>query len=406
MRKSETDKLIHEYQAAIRSMREGKFGTSIPFELDGEVGKLGHELNDLALELERKFNETIKLREISEEITAGMFLDDVLNRAYDSFHSVIPYNRMGCALLIDGNKLAKLYWAKTDAKIRPKAGYSAPMAGSSLQQVIETGQPRILNDLEAYLAEHPTSSSTKLIIEEGMLSSLTCPLIAQGKPVGFLFFSSVEKNTYKDIHQDIFLQIAGQISILIEKSQLYQQLYELNQKLLLTQRELEHLATHDALTEIYNRRAIIELLEAQFARSKRHNQTLCIVMLDVDHFKQINDTYGHLAGDTALKTVATRMKECLREYDYIGRYGGEEFLVVLGDGGYETSLKTAERLNLAVQSEAVAYGGKLLPVTISAGVAVVENIAELSLDQIINAADQELYKAKSNGRNRVEVCRI
>ncbi|MBI3755143.1 MAG: GGDEF domain-containing protein [Deltaproteobacteria bacterium] len=224
--------------------------------------------------------------------------------------------------------------------------------------------------------------------------------------MGFLFFSSREKNTYREIHQGIFLQIAGQISILIEKSRLYQQLYELNQKLLFAQHELQHQATHDTLTGIYNRGAITEHLEAQLARAKRHNQPLRVVMLDVDHFKQVNDTDGHLAGDAVLKTVAVRMKDCLREYDYIGRYGGEEFLVVLGDADYETAVKTAKRLNQAVGGKAVAFGDRQLAVTISAGVAVADNCTELDSDKIILVADRELYKAKSNGRNRIETCRI
>jgi diguanylate cyclase (GGDEF)-like protein len=239
-----------------------------------------------------------------------------------------------------------------------------------------------------------------------MRSSLTCPLIAQGKPVGFLFFSSQEKNTYQGIHQDIFLQIAGQISLLVEKSRLYQQLYELNQRLLFAQHELQHQATHDALTGIYNRGAILEHMEAQLARAQRQNKALGVIMLDVDHFKQINDTHGHHAGDAVLRTIADRMKECLREYDYIGRYGGEEFLVVLGDADYETAIIIAERINQAIGGGTIAFGDKRLAVTISAGVTVAENCTELDADKITLAADQELYKAKSNGRNRVKACRI
>ncbi len=401
------NELIAEYRAAIHAMREGRFNFPIPVNHSDEGDQLAHDLNELAQELERKFDEASKIKKISEEVAAGLFLDDVLNRVYGSFRPVIPYNRIGCALLSDENKLLTAYWAKTDARnIKLKSGYMAQMAGSSLQQILETGQPRILNDLETYLAEHPDSASTRLIVEEGMRSSLTCPLIAQGKPVGFLFFTSMERNTYQNIHQDIFLQTAGQVSILIEKSKLYQQLYEFNQKLLLAQHALEHQATHDALTKVYNRGAITELLEGQMARAKRHNQPFGIVMLDVDHFKQVNDTYGHLAGDAVLRTLAAKMKECLREYDYIGRYGGEEFLIVLGDADYETAVRTAERLKLAVSDETVAFGDKLLAITISAGVVVAENNTELNLNQIISAADHQLYSAKSNGRNRVEVCRI
>lgn len=401
------DKLISEYQAVIHAMRDGKFDVLAPIDGDSETGKLGQDLNDLASALEGKLSEAMKVREISEEISAGLFLDDVLNRVYDSFRKVIPYNRMGCALLNDEKKKAVAYWAKTDAsKVRLKVGHTAAMAGSSLQGIIDTGRPRILNDLETYLAEHPESASTRLIVEEGMRSSLTCPLIAHAKPVGFLFFSSREKNTYQGIHQDIFLQIAWQVSVLVEKSQLYQQLYELNQKLLKAQHELQHQAMHDALTGIYNRGAIIGHLEAQLARAKRHNQSLAIAVLDVDYFKQLNDTHGHLAGDAVLKTVAARMRECLREYDYIGRYGGEEFLVVFDGADCETSVKVAERLIRAVGGSGVAFGGRLLAVTISAGVAVAENCTELDHDKLIAAADKELYRAKSNGRNRVEVCRI
>ncbi len=399
--------LISEYQAAIRAMRKGKFDVLVPAEHSDEIGKLGDELNQLARELEKKFSELSKLKKISEEITAGYFLDDVLSRVYESFHPIIPYNRIGCALLSNENREATAYWAKSDGSvIKLRNGFTAPMAGSSLQPIIETGLPRILNDLETYLAEHPASSSTRLIVEEGLRSSLTCPLITEGKPVGFLFFSSKEKNAYQNIHQDIFLQIAGQVSILIEKSRLYQQLYDLNQKLILAQHDLHHQATHDALTGIYNRRAIFEHLEAQLARARRHSQPLSVILLDVDHFKEFNSSYGHLAGDTVLKAVASRMEDCLREYDYIGRYGGEEFLVVLDNVSNEIATKTAERLRSSVSADTITFASKQLAVTISAGVAVVENCSNIDPDEIISAADQELYKAKLNGRNRVETCRL
>jgi diguanylate cyclase (GGDEF)-like protein len=407
MKKRISDSLLPQYRAAIHSMREGNFGPKVQVDLSDEIGKLGQDLNGLAQELERKFSEAIKIREISEEITAGLFLEDVLNRAYDSFRPVIPYDRMGCALLSDENSMATAYWERTEAsEILLKSGYSSAMFGSSLQLILETGQPRILNDLQTYLDEHPNSVSTKLLRAEGMYSNFTCPLIAQGKAVGFLFFTSMKKNTYQNIHKNIFLLIAGQISILIEKSRLYQQLYELNQKLLQAQHELQYKATHDTLTELYNRRAITEHLEAQLSRAKRLGLQLCIIMLDVDHFKLINDNHSHLAGDTVLKTVAARMSDCLREYDYIGRYGGEEFLVILGESEYEAAIVAAGRLNQAVGSKPIAFGDKLLTITVSAGVAVVKDCNIYNLDQILMAADQELYRAKSNGRNRVEVCRM
>jgi len=104
------------------------------------------------------------------------------------------------------------------------------MAGSSLQRIIETGEPRILNDLSEYLADHPHSRSTRLIVEEGIKSSLTCPLIAMGQPIGFIFFSSREVAAYRSVHSDIFKLIAGQLSVVIERSHMYEQLVKEKEK--------------------------------------------------------------------------------------------------------------------------------------------------------------------------------
>jgi diguanylate cyclase (GGDEF)-like protein len=122
----------------------------------------------------------------------------------------------------------------------------------------------------------------------------------------------------------------------------------------------------------------------------------------VDHFKQINDTLGHLIGDAVLRSVAVRMKNCLREYDVVGRYGGEEFLAVIEDANLEGVQDAAGRLHQAVGRETVECDGIQVPVTISAGVAVARDCGEVSVQQLIAAADRELYKAKQNGRNRVE----
>jgi diguanylate cyclase (GGDEF)-like protein len=336
-------------------------------------------------------------------IAAGAFLDDVLNRAYDSFHTVIPYDRMGCSLLSADEQYVTARWVRSEGPpIALDAGYTASLAGSSLREILQTGQPRIINDLEAYLELRPESQSTQLILREGIRSSLTCPLIAQGKPVGFLFFSSRQKYAYRIAHQDVFQQIAGQISILIEKTRLYQQVFELNQNLLAARGELEHQARHDVLTGLFNRRAILEHLEAQLARARRLGRSLGVVMLDVDRFKEINDRHGHLIGDATLRGVAARMKDCLREYDYLGRFGGEEFLAVVADANLPDVLEAARRLHHAVGREAIACEGLQLPVTISAGVAVAEDCAEVSVEDIIGLADRALYRAKQNGRNKVE----
>ena len=224
-----TDPRIDRYYEAARQMQAGDFYVQIPSGPTDEIGRLGEALQELALALDHRFQEAHMLARVGEQINAGLVLDEVLNSVFESFRPIIPYNRIGFALLDENDTVVRAHWARSDAPM-PKIykGFSAPLQGSSLQQIMATGRPRILNDLRTYLTEHPRSVSTTLIVEEGMQSSLTCPLIAMGKQIGFMFFSSMERNTYRDVHVDIFMQIAGQLSVVIEKSRLYQQLLELN----------------------------------------------------------------------------------------------------------------------------------------------------------------------------------
>lgn len=209
----------------------GRYDVRVPAGGVGDdIDRLAGSMDRLARAVDQRFEEMQRLAQLTEQINAGLLLDEVLDYVYEQFRAVIPYNRIGFSLLEDRNRVLRARWARTDApRVYIKRGYSAPMAGSSLQRVLDTGEPRILNDLEDYLRGHPASESTRLIVEEGMRSSLTCPLIAMKKPVGFMFFSSVQVGTYRDVHVDFFLRIARQLSVILEKSRLYQELLELNE---------------------------------------------------------------------------------------------------------------------------------------------------------------------------------
>jgi diguanylate cyclase (GGDEF)-like protein len=167
--------------------------------------------------------------------------------------------------------------------------------------------------------------------------------------------------------------------------------------------ELRIRATHDALTGVKNRGAILELLDQELTRSQREGQPLGIIMADLDHFKRINDTHGHPAGDAVLREASSRMRAWLRVYDTVGRYGGEEFLILSpGCTGSET-LGIAERLREAIADTPVKFADKLIPMTLSLGVAVREEGNSVDATTLLHVADQALYKAKHSGRNRVEV---
>ena len=263
------------YREAIKQIKEGNCSLSFPDDTHIEpILDFESEFIQLAAWLDVRFNEFNKIQEISTEISKGSVLDDILNRIYDTFHKIIPYDRIGCALLSDDHEKVIAHWTKTNypEEIRIKKGYTALLTGSSLEEILITQQPRIINDLQLYLADHPKSVSTQLIVSEGIQSSLTCPLIADGKPVGFLFFSSKEKNTYIDAHQKIFVSIARQISILVEKSRLYQHIYDLNNQLITALAELKEQSSRDALTGRFHRGAIMEFLKNTLEKDARKKQ--------------------------------------------------------------------------------------------------------------------------------------
>lgn len=173
---------------------------------------------------------------------------------------------------------------------------------------------------------------------------------------------------------------------------------ELNRKLLDTQQELRRQALTDPLTHIHNRRSILMRLREEIARAPRQGLPLSIGTLDVDHFKAVNDTYGHAAGDLVLQTVANRALKALRAYDALGRIGGEEFLVVMPGVGPRDAEIVLERLRRTVRATPVMVQSKELRVTVSIGGAV--SMGE-SMDELLGRADEALYRAKSSGRDRV-----
>jgi diguanylate cyclase (GGDEF)-like protein len=178
---------------------------------------------------------------------------------------------------------------------------------------------------------------------------------------------------------------------------------ELQGELITAREALRAKATHDPLTGLWNHEEILHILDRELARADRERTTVGILMVDLDHFKKVNDTYGHMAGDVVLRVIAKRMLTLIRAYDAVGRYGGEEFIVVL-PGCDQTSAQTiAERFRCYISKDNVDTPEGMIPVTISLGVAVSGKGRILDADSMVRAADSALYRAKENGRNRSEV---
>lgn len=225
-----TDERIPFYRQVLGRMMQGDFERVVPADPCDEISEFGVSLSKLNQVLDNRFTEIRALSEITAEINEGLFLDDVLNHVYETFRPIIPYDRIGFALLENhpekkNDPIIRAYWARSDfPKIEIHKGYALPSSRTSLGHVLKSGKPRIINDLEDYFKKHPDSESTKRILKEGVRSSLTCPLIARGETVGFMFFSSREMNAYRDAHVELFVEIAGQLALTLEKGKLYQEL--------------------------------------------------------------------------------------------------------------------------------------------------------------------------------------
>lgn len=393
--------LLERYAGAVREMRSGRFAIELPGTRDATLRKLGNEIGALADDLEDRFARHSRLSRISVDVNSGLLLEEILDRVYESFRGVIPYDRIGCALLDHASWSLRARWARTEANESCIGqGYEQSLIGSSLEQIITSGQPRIIDDLPGYLQLHPNSDSSRRIVQEGMRSSLTCPLIARGRPIGFLFFSSLQVRAYEQAHACIFEEIAEQLSVVVEKSLLYERLCHLNAQLATSHARLEHLSSHDVATGLPNRTVILAELERAAARSERGTGRFGVLMIDVDFFKRINDQHGHLAGDEVLRQIGGILAGAIGSGETVGRYGGDEFAAVIEACDPTALAATAERLRRAVSDSTIRYEATRIDVTLTIGGATSRPGVAISADRILATADRALYAAKAAGRNR------
>lgn len=177
----------------------------------------------------------------------------------------------------------------------------------------------------------------------------------------------------------------------------------LEDRLVEAREKMRFQATHDGLTALWNRGVIVDLLGRELARSRREHVSTAILMCDLDHFKSVNDTYGHLAGDDVLKETSKRLLASVRSYDFVGRYGGEEFLVVLNNCNPAYAFARAEEIRKAIAQKPVSSSSGPVPITMSLGLLVSQEWGCLPVEELLHEADTALYAAKAAGRNCVRV---
>jgi len=185
-----------------------------------------------------------------------------------------------------------------------------------------------------------------------------------------------------------------------------QRILDLQNKLISAREELRFKATHDALTGIPNRATALEAINHEQSRQVRDTNPFGVILIDIDHFKRVNDSYGHLVGDAVLKSVAQQIVGCVRPYDTVGRYGGEEFLVVVPLSDAPGTMSIAQRVRRRVESTPVSSDSGSIHVTISCGVAICGGETPIEVQSLLYLADEALYRAKAGGRNRCELAAV
>lgn len=252
--------------------------------------------------------------------------------------------------------------------------------GSVLDWLAQSHQTQVIEAPE----QDPRVSP--MLRAERLQRLLMVPLVARGRLIGFIGLGTRRPQPLAAFRIELLDTLGQILATALETARLHE--------------ALTSQATHDSLTGLLNRRGLEEQYLAEYARAVRFGWPLAAVMLDLDHFKAMNDTYGHLAGDHALRQVAQLFREHLRSFDLAGRYGGEEFLLILPNSGKPGALSVAEKLRDLVASQPVCWGGREIPLTVSAGVAGFPDDTRES-EELIRLADAALYAAKRGGRNRV-----
>ena len=247
----------------------------------------------------------------------------------------------------------------------------------------------------------------------GMNGPSVCRCVRTLKPVPYTYLILL---TGRDSKEDMISGLeAGADDYLTKPFDSYElkarlrtgeRILELQQELIAARDALKEQATHDPLTGLWNHGATIDILRNELSRGERQRAPLTLTMADLDHFKRVNDTYGHLAGDEVLREVARRWRVSVRAYDSLGRYGGEEFLVVSPGCESSAGVNQAERLRQVVSAKPVSFRDSLISVTVSLGIATFNMETKVGVEQLLGAADGALYRAKLGGRDRLEVASV
>lgn len=318
---------------------------------------------------------------IAQSLISTLELDAVLNRILEVIRKNFGYEN--CAILLVDKKSGELY-------VRASSGYPEYVSKNIrlnisrkegiTTYVAATGKP--------YYAPDVSKTPFYIMGKKTIKSEAAVPLIVRGEVIGVLDIESEKLNAFTEQDMRMFTVFASQAAIAIDNARLYN--------------ETKEMSLTDSLTRIANRRHFDLILENELKRGRGYARYVSLAMIDLDHFKDFNDKYGHPAGDQLLISIASKLKNVIRDSDFVARYGGEEFVIILPETSNSAALKVSERVRGAIENNYITLKkfGRA-GTTVSIGVATYPQSAQSAQD-LIHKADLALYRAKKLGRNRVE----
>jgi two-component system cell cycle response regulator len=334
-------------------------------------------VNDL---LDRKLYEATILSEIGRVARSLVQVDETFTSVMALVSRVVEF-AVGAMAFVEGDDLDVVMMLN-----RP-----------STPPVIEEAKARLLEAITAARGGAPflrvqarlfaPAADPGAPAEPGLGGFAAFPIVTNNRLAGLLAVAGKNVGRMTRETETFLAQAANQAYIVMENSRLFER--------------VRNLSVRDSLTELYNHRHSMELVEHELARVGRYQEAFSVLMIDVDHFKRVNDQHGHPAGDAVLREVSQVVKDTLRTVDAIGRYGGEEFIAILPHTSRDEARQTAERVRRRIEEHAFRVGDKTVHITVSVGVASYPGGGADSASGLVSAADRALYGAKEAGRNRV-----
>jgi len=336
-------------------------------------------------EIKQRAERMSVLNEIGRALTATLNLAELYRLIYQQTQRIVTADAFFVALYDERHNLIRFPFLYDDGTELPSREVPLPLSGP-VSYVVRTRSPLLVNRPTNHIFQSGSHFGSP---DKKAASGIFVPMLLGTRILGVISTQSYRENSYQSDDVQVLQTIAAQAAIAIANAHLYN--------------EVQQLATMDELTGVFNRRGLFQLGQREVERALRYHRSLSVMMLDIDQFKRVNDTYGHLAGDRVLRALADCCRENLRALDIVGRYGGEEFFLILPETDIEEALLIGERLRRAIEQMRIVFGEDVISITVSLGVATMTP-AISDLTTLIEHSDRALYLAKQAGRNCVRKC--